>query len=460
MTQLSLPVHSYSVRSVQASTARLVNCMAEQIPEGKTPVILTRTPGVSSFATVGSGPIQGMWSALGLLFVVSGGTLYKVTTAGVATSLGSVANANATDVDISDNGVNVMVTSGGSAYYSSGGAPTQVTDPDFRGALDVEFLDNYFLFVYPDSGVFFCADLGSSSSFDALNYATAEGAPDDLVGMKVDHRQVILLGKQSIELWENTGISGFPFERMINGFIEIGCLAGQSAAKLDNSVFWVANDYTVRRLEGATPARVSTHAVEQWLRTVTSSTLKGYGYSFEGHLLYELSATEGTFCYDVTTGLWHEKQTYGRDNWKWRFPTEFNGQIVVGDYVGSTVGTVSGSVYADNSSTLRAEWTYQPVYAEGLRAFHDRLEIVCQVGVGLSSGQGSAPEIMLDYSNDGGETWTSLPNRSLGALGNYQTRVVWRALGSARERVYRASVSDPVNVTILDTLLETRGGRL
>lgn len=463
--RISLPLHSYQLRSAQASTSRLVNCFAEQMPpDANTPVILRRAPGISSWATVGSGPIQGMHADHGLLYVVSGGNLYSVTSAAAATSRGAVPGDTDT-IDIDSNDDTVVVVSPPNAYYWDGSTFAQITDSDFtsRGAGDVEFLDSYLLFREPDTDRFFGSDSGDATSFDALNFASAEGATDTLVGMKVDHRQVILFGEKSTELWENTGISGFPFERMINGFIEQGCINGKTVAKLDQSVFWVADDYSVRRLDGITPVRVSTHPVEQWLKGVTLADLRGYSYVQEGHHFYMLTAPEGCFVYDVTTQLWAERETYGQSTWNWGNPVAFGGNVLVGSTTSNVIGKLDPTVYSELSETLRSEWTYQPVYTEGHRAFHRRLEIVCEVGAGLTSGQGSSPEMLLDYSDDGGRTWRSLPNKSLGALGNYGSRVVWTALGSCSSphgRVYRAAVSDPVQVTIKDTLLEVDGGRL
>jgi Neuraminidase (sialidase) len=106
------------------------------------------------------------------------------------------------------------------------------------------------------------------------------------------------------------------------------------------------------------------------------------------------------------------------------------------------------------------EWTYQPIYANAQRAFHDRLEIVLETGVGATTGQGSDPKIMLKKSDDGGKTWQALPDRTFGKRGERLSRAVWHNLGSARKRVYKASVSDPVPVTVVDTVTEVRGGRL
>jgi hypothetical protein len=402
-----------------------------------------------------------MHSALGELFVVSGSSLYKIDTNKVSTLLGSIGTPG--NIDIDSNTDSVVVVNEPNAYYWDGTTFGQITDADYtsRGAGDVEFLSNWLLFREPDSGRFFGADIGTATDFDALNFATAEGGPDELVGLKADHLQACLFGENSVEIWDNDPSAGdFPFARAVNGYAEIGCLNGRSIAKLDNSIFWLASDYTVRRLEGITPVRVSTHAVEQKIVDSTISSARGFTYSQDGHFFYVLALTEGTFVYDATTGLWHERESYGSSTWNWGSAVSFNGVILVGSTTSNAIGQLDPHTFAELETTQRMEWTYQPVYAEQHRVFHDRLEMVFESGVGLTTGQGSDPEVMLEYSDNGGRTWTSLPNQTLGRLGEYSHRVVWHSLGSSEQRVYRASISDPVSVTLTDTVLEARGGRL
>lgn len=459
---MQLPIHSYRLRSKTASTARLVNCFAEQLPpDAKTPVLLNRTPGILLWTTVGTGPISGMLSAMGLLFVVSGSSLYSVDANRTVTLLGSVGTPG--NIDMDTNGSAVVVVNEPLAYYWDGTTFGQITDPDFLalGASGVEFCDNFMLFTEPNSDVFFGSDLGSVTSFDALNFASAEGSPDLLRGLKVDHRQALLLGTDSVELWQNIGQAGFPFARAANGFIELGCFNARTAIKLDNTVFWVANDYTVRRLDGTTPIRVSTHAIEQFLTTVTMSTGYAYSYTQDGHLFGVFTWPEGTVVFDATTQEWHERQTYGHDFWIAGVHAQAFGLELVGDTTSNRIGYLSATQYDEWGDTQRMEWTYQPVYAQGKRAFHHRLQMICEVGVGLTSGQGSDPQIMLDYSDDGGNTWLSMPNRSLGKIGNYRQIVTWDRLGSTENaRVYRGAVSDPVKVAITDTVLDVEGGRI
>ena len=178
MASISLPIASYELRSRWASPQRLVNCYIEQLPAGaKSPVLLGRAPGIDTWTTVGVGQIRAMHVAqsLGLLFVVSGSKLYSIDKNKAATLLGDVGTG---DIDIDSNETTVVVVSAPNAYYYDSTTSTfgQITDPDFtaRGAGDVEFLDNYLLFREPNSGRFFSSDLADATSFDALNFATAE----------------------------------------------------------------------------------------------------------------------------------------------------------------------------------------------------------------------------------------------------------------------------------------------
>jgi hypothetical protein len=467
VSRLPLPIEEFD--RTPASTASLINCYVEQLPEGaKGPVILTRAPGIETQGTIGNGPVYEMLSATTpsgeRLYSVSGSHAYITDSSFVSTDAGSI-GAVSSAISMAANTDYVVIVNQPDAYALSlsAGTLTQITDADFtsRGASKVRFVDNWLLFLEPDSGRFFGADVGSATSFDALNFATAEAAPDNVVGMEVDHRQVILFGEKTIEIWENTGVSGFPFERVINGFVEIGCFNGDSVAKCDNSVFWLANDYTVRRLNGVTPVRVSTHGIEKIIQAATISTARGWSYSQGGHLFYVLSFNEATVVYDATTGKWHQRKSYGYDNWTAGCHASVFGYELVGSSVNSNVGSLESGVYTYFGDTQLMSWRYQPIYNEARRAVHDELEVVMKTGVGITTGQGSDPQMMMRYSDDSGITWESLPNKGIGAIGRYNDKVRWNALGSTENaRVYEGSISDPVEVQIVDTQAKVRGGRV
>jgi hypothetical protein len=462
--RLPLPVATYALTSAQTASKRLINCYAEQQDpqDAKSPVLIRRTPGIRDFATAGTVG-RGLFVFRGALYAVSGSKLYQVSNTGVATELGTISGSGPVVMDT--NGNALVIVAEPSAFYYDGTTFGQITDTDFtsRGASTVRFVDNYMIFAEPGTGRVFASDLGSVVNFDALSYATAEGAPDNVVGLEVDHRDVAKFGEKSIELWYNAGTTPYPLARVPSGgFIEIGCAAPKSIAKADNSFLWLANDRTVRRLEGSTPVRLSTHAIEEQIEKFTTiDDAIAFAYTKAGHVSYVLTfpTEDRTFVYDITAQSWHERESYGHGRWRPVSYAECYGKHFVQDYASGKIGELSADVYAEWSEPLVMAWTYPKVYAEGALAKFARFEVHAEVGVGLISGQGSDPRISLEVS-DNGKTFRFMAHRSIGAMGEYNKRVYWHRLGSARNRIFRCSVSDPVPVTVSDTQIEVDGGRI
>ena len=258
---------AYVARSINAADNRMVNLFPEIIPEGgKEPAFLNRAPGLTKLATVGTGPIRGLWTFNGIGYVVSGLSLYSINSSYTATFLGTVSGTG--PVSMADNGTQLFIACGGPSYiYNSlTNVFVQITDPDFPGALTVGYLDGYFVFIEPNSQKVWVTALLDGTSVDPLDFASAEGSPDNLVGMIVDHREVWLYGTNSVEVWYDSGNADFPLQRIQGAYNEIGCAATYSVAKLDNGLFWLGADARgqgiVYRANGYTGQRVSTHAIE------------------------------------------------------------------------------------------------------------------------------------------------------------------------------------------------------
>lgn len=451
---MKLPIGTYTDRSPPAGVQRLINVYPEQNSEKG--VVLRRAPGIATFATIGSGPIRGMRNFKGKLYVVSGAYLYRVNPDGSSVQLGGIPGEGR--VSIADNGIHLCVVADQRGFITQGAAVEEIVDEEFRAATDVDFIDNYLVFVEANSGRFFCSDLADATSYDGLNFATAEAQPDKLVGLIVDHREIFLAGETTCEIWYNDGSTGFPFARDSNGVVEIGCADGNSLVKADNSIFWLANDFTIRRLNGITPVRVSQHQIEQAITDMRDRTCHAFSWVWDGHVQICFDFETRAFIYDINTNEWHERATFngrgnaGVDRWQVTDSVLCYEKWFVGSNAGGQIGYFDSKTYTEFGEIQRCEWTYAPVYGQNVRAFHRRFEVMADPG-------GTA-EVMLAVSDDGGYTFRNLGTKSLGERGEFKGRAVWHRLGTARNRIYRAAITDPVKFTVYDTQLMVEAGKL
>jgi hypothetical protein len=222
---------AYVTRSVNAADNRMINLFPETIAEGgKEPAFLNRAPGLRLEIDVGTGPVRGLWTFNNNMYVASGNTLYKVDSTYTITALGTLANDG--PVSMTDDGIHLMVACNGPSFVYNANTDVfgQITDPDFPGALTVSYLDGYFVFIEPSSQRVWVTQLLDPTSIDPLDFASAEGDPDHLVSSIVNHSEVWLFGRNSIEVWYNAGGADFPLQRIQGAFNEIGCAATFSVA--------------------------------------------------------------------------------------------------------------------------------------------------------------------------------------------------------------------------------------
>lgn len=463
---------SYVARSVNAADNRMVNLFPEVIPEGgKTAGFLNRCPGLKFQQTIGTGPIRALWAhqTNGTdFYVVSGTEFYKVTgLTATPTKLGDVTGTG--PVSIADNGTQIFLACNpdGYIYNESTNVFAKITDPDFPGAVTVGYLDGYFVFNEPNSQKVWVTELLNGTSVDPLDFASAEGSPDGLVAINVDHREAWLFGTDSIEVWYDAGLADFPLTRIQGAFNEIGCVAAFSIAKLDNGLFWLGTDARgqgiVYRANGYTGQRVSTHAVEYAIAQYGNiSDAVAYTYQQEGHAFYVLTfpTANATWVYDVATQAWHERAGWNTSTGQFtrhrsNCQCNFGGNTVVGDFENGNIYTLDLGTYADNGQIQKwlRSWRALPPGANNLkRTAQHSLQLDCESGVGLVTGQGSDPEIMLRWSDDGGHTWSNEHLSKVGKIGQYYRRVFWRRLGMTlklRDRVYEISQTDPVKAVIV-----------
>jgi hypothetical protein len=500
---------TYVARSVNAADARMVNLFAEVLSEGKEAAFLQRAPGLRKLNTIGNGPIRGLWafsSSDSTAFVVSGTALYKIDTLYTVTLIGTVAGTG--PVSLADNGTQLFIAANGPSYIynNTTNAFGQITDPDFPGAVTVAYLDGYFVFNEPNSQKMWITQLLDGTSIDPLDFASTEGSPDGLVAVLSNFREIWAFGTNSIEVWYDTGASDFPLQRIQGAFNELGCAAPFSVAKVDNGLFWLGRDRRgqgiVYQANGYSGQRISTHAVEWQIQQYADLTdAIAYTYQQDGHSFYVLifPTANTTWVYDLATQAWHERAGWKNGSFtrhRSNCQMAFNNEVIVGDFENGNIYAFDLDDYSDNGQIqkwLRSWRALGPGKNDLNRTSQHSLQLDIESGVGLNgfsvaeniylqtendeyliteSGdylisddqtvitQGSDPQVMLRWSDDGGHTWSNEHWASIGKIGEYYKRVFWRRLGMTlklRDRVYEVSMTDPVKVAILGAELHASG---
>lgn len=466
---------AYMARSRNFDSQICINLFPVMNESGtaKAVAALYGTPGLRLWTSFDvTGTIRGMFRfSADICLIVCDNNVYSADTNGITTLIGNIA-AGSTPVSMASNGTSVMLVTGTVVGYVIDpilSTVSQITDPDFVGANSVVFVDGYFVLNKLNSSQYQITSL-YGTDFNALDFASAEGAPDKLITLLDNHREVWLFGEYSTEVVINTGNPDFPFERIQGAFLEQGCAAPSSVAKLDSSIFWLSYNNEGRgmvvRSAGYDWQRVSTDAIDYAIAQIDDiSDAVAYAYQQEGHTFYQITFPSGqqTWVYDVSTNLWHQRA--------WRDPADavlkqhrsfchvlFAGLNLVGDNSNGRVYVLDLDYYTDNGDTLPRIRACAHLSSDEKMQFFHSMQIVMQTGVGLVSGQGSNPQAMLQWSDDGGHTWSNEHWASMGAIGEYKTRVRWRRLGRSRDRVFKVTITDPVKVTIIGATAEVTVG--
>lgn len=382
------------------------------------------------------------------------------------------------------------------------------TDGAFSGANTVDVMDNYIVYNNPTTQQWGSTDLLSPIS-PQTSYSLKDGAPDDLVALIVDHREVYLLGEVSSEVWTDVGAVPFPFQRIPGTSTQHGIAAPFSLARLGNSFAYVSRNNRgqaqIMQMNGYKPERISTHAVENSLTNKYVDDAIAWTYQLEGHEVYVVTfpTLNLTWAYDIASGMWHKWLYTANDNTYQRHRGNccavFQGMVLVGDYENGRIYELDKKNYTDNGQNVRRLRRAPHLVTDFQRQYFDELQIQFQPGVGttgLSQPTGDIylttpyiiypdatftigpfqtyiigysitvnnsitttnPQAMLRWSNDGGSTWSKEYWVSIGQLGKYRNRAIWRRLGTARDRVYEVSITDPVNAVIVAANLKASQG--
>ena len=457
MPDLPLTVGNYGRSRVNLPQTRLVNAYIEKSSGGPSNVIRTTRPGLTRQYTLGTGPILAIFQQPGLfsgdVFTISGTGFYRN-----ETFIGEVAYSQNPQMAAA-NGL-MAIVSGGALYIYDGVTLTQQMhfDDNYSPLLPfsgVCVLYNIFLYPVIGSDQFFFSSVGNPAIINAANFSTAQTAPDQILYMSVLAEEVYIFGETSIEIWNFTGALTAPFALSVGRTYARGCAAGASVVKLDNSLFWIADNLVVYKTTQV-PFRISTSFIEDRLRKAGTnfSQMTAFTVNIEGHVQYviNLPSINESYAYDCQTNEWSRwGSQYGLDY----DPGMFMGALTAGQgeyvYVGSAI---DGRIWIFDTETHLDDTTHIQVVVSG--AMWTDGGVIKNTNVSLHCVRGVAtqatpdPIVEMRYSDDGGRTFTSWMRGHLGTVGNYNYKATWRSLGIIKQpgRLFEFMVADNVNTTI------------
>lgn len=446
-------------KTTYTGDSRIINAFVEPVDNGKAGVrfAIHADPGLLEFVDFDEDSIRGHFLIGSNLYVVAGETLYKTTSGGATTEIGTVAGSGAIISAVNRNATapQAVIVSGSNLYELQADVLQTFQDTDLpAGVISVDFIDTYFFFLL-QSGIFYISG-NNDTTVDALDFAEAEGRSDPGVRAFVYERRVWIFGTQTIEIWLDTGNASFPFERD-SSFIERGCLSKHSIVAFDNTLAFVDDLGRVCKLQGYTPTVFSNPTVERDIRrTMTAQAtdqIEGFVYFEAGHEFYVLSGPDWTWVYDASTQLWHQKKSYLSDRWIGRSYIRAFDKHLVGSRSEGILYEMSPAFLDEDGDFLIVEMNSPILGPWPARVSWHEVALDMEMGVGLTDGDDevTAPQVMFSWSDDGGNTYGNERLRPLGAIGEYTKSLRFNRCGTSgrQGRCFKLKISAAVRRTVI-----------
>lgn len=466
------------------SRTRAINALIEQNNTGNFSRV-RRAPGLVSKYSVGLGPIRGMFEIQDELFVVSRNKLYKIDATETVTELGDVGGlttpvymaANGAD----DNQIIVISDNVGYIYDPALGTPfQQIVDADFSAGKGVASLNQIFWVPKADSNTFIGSDTADGLSWTATRTATAEQNPDYVYQPVSLKGAIWWMGAKTCEYWTfDATDTTVPIRPVVGATIQRGVGATESIADFQENVFWLADDFTVWQIQGNSARKISDLSLEYAIHGDgrkagygNPETAEGFFIDHPVHKLYVLTfpADNATWIYNLSTGLWHTRESGNLGRWRGRKSATFLNNVLVGDYQDGTIWELSESTFTDGDQSLIYQIVTPPIRSSEANLYITEIQLHMEVGVGTISGlddfgilkvNTEDPMLTVEYSKDGGLVWKSARNLSFGRVGDREVKLIARKFGRVprtQSFMLRITVSDQFPVEMYRYIADVEAG--
>lgn len=393
-----------------------------------------------------------------VMLAVSAGRVWKITDAnGAKTELtgSSELFQNAT-VKFASDATRVLMANGGKMVHTDLSTLTTMADADAPVQVThVASLDQYILANSSSTGKIFYSDLNDLTGWQALSFFTAESRYDDIVAIDEGFREIIALGRETVEFWINDGQN--PFSRIQGSAQPFGTEAPQSLALVGSTWMWLDQKRRFVTMQGRQVVPVSSPYDRVIQRYQAVDNAIGYAVSFEGMPLYVLTfpTANETLVYNYATNEWH----------KWAYWVSADGdydrfrgisycyarswnQHFIGDHTNGKIYRMSRSYFTDNGNPIRSLLRTGHInHGSHMTKRSDIFRLHCKRGVGTVASPD--PQVFLRRRVNNGASWGMERARSLGASGDHWPYIDWRQNGMYRSCQYELVHSDDSDFVVM-----------
>ena len=448
---IELPITNgfYESRSLQLSAQRCVNyfpvvheqpCLSTQS--------LYMTPGIESLIQGLDGICRGIHEMNGKPYAVCGEKLYRIdltvnpdlSETWAAVDLGTVSGSEPVIMSSGKTGNTfelVIVNPGVSIYHyiiSTGTLSALDGVANFLSpAVDVCNVFGFFVFLQEGTNTIFHSNEKDAQTYNALDFFTVTQA-SEIVGLINFRENLFVFGSYKIIPFTYAGGSNFAFQSQFNAVKPYGLRGVYAKADLGSYLCFLGNrrnaEPSVFVYSGGEPQRISTEAIDKKLQALTVQELNNAQvgtYSQAGADFVYIIAGNESYFYNLGNGKWNEQRSYISSELKrWRVSAicQAYNYLLVGDFQSGLIGRLDTDITTEYSAPIPRHFITQ--------AFDNKGKAIQVKDLLMFMDSGFGGSITLEWSDDGGVTWTTNAiERDAGATGEYGKMVTWNRMGSA-----------------------------
>ena len=459
LTPIPLFGLSNKSRSPSVTDQERVNLYSEISPDGERggKIAMYRPPGLTAKSNYGANPCRGSWPHGDYKYYVNRDKLWKEANDGTKTELGTLLTTGGL-VGMCDNGTQLMIVDGTYGYILTFATDVfaRITDAGFpANPTGVTYLNLRFIVTSDGTGQYQWSAINDGTSWDALDFATEESNPDNLVRPFADNGQVVLFGEYTTGFAGASNSDDAAFARIGAAAIEFGLASRWSLAKFDQSLIFLSKNrlggVQVCTLSGYTLQVVSNADIETLFSSYSGiDSATGFSFRHQGHSFYQINFTAEnvSWRYDGKTGEWAKVESSGGRH-RAELQVNHQNRSYVTDYETGNTYLFDPDALTDNGATITRKFIGRQLTTGNISRFAE-IWIDMQMGVGTTTGQGVNPQLMMRISKDGGKTWGNERWADIGVAGDYKAKAKFRRLGRTDPSwTFEFTVTDPVDVVFI-----------